>query len=82
MKKYTLLFLSFLILSSHDMFLKLDNYYLQPFTMASILLYNGTIGKSDNVINRNRMKDASLLGEGTRISIDSTQWRDEEKTTI
>lgn len=46
------------------MFLKLDSYFLEPDKPALIRLYNGTFDKSDNVIDRNRMADVSLVGGG------------------
>ena len=38
-----------LLFCSHDMFLKLDNYFLEPNTQATIQLFNGTFEKSENV---------------------------------
>ena len=74
--------MAFVLFTSHDMFLKLDNYYLQPHTSAKIKLFNGTFAKSDNVIARNRMVDVSLLGNGARLRIDSTQWSEHDDVTI
>jgi len=71
-----------LLLCSHDMFLKLDNYFLQPNTQAVIQLFNGTFDKSENVIDRNRMLDVSLVGNGERIQVDSTQWTEKDSITF
>lgn len=76
-----LLFL-LLLLSSHDMFLKLDTYFLQPRTDAVLKLYNGTFGKSDNSISRDRMRDASLAGNGRRVAVDTAQWSDRDQMTL
>ncbi|MEM9141770.1 MAG: DUF4198 domain-containing protein [Bacteroidota bacterium] len=67
---------------SHDMFLKLDGFFLEPQTQAVIALYNGTFEKSDNVIARNRMLDVSLVGNGKRMAIDSAQWYEEDNITF
>jgi hypothetical protein len=64
------------------MFLKLDTYFLQPNTSASIQLFNGTFDNSDNTIDRNRMLDASLFGVGKRIPIEPNQWSDKDGTTV
>jgi len=64
------------------MFLKMDTYFLQPDTKATIQLFNGTWEKSDNVIARNRMLDVSLVGNGTRTRLDTTQWTEEGETTL
>ncbi|ARN77516.1 NikM domain containing protein [Nonlabens spongiae] len=81
MKKYFLLFLV-IALCSHDMFLKFDDYFLNADSQATLQLFNGTFDKSDNVIDRDRMLDASMVAHGRRIVIDSSQWYDKETTTF
>ncbi len=82
MKK--LLFIAFVlvVLCSHDMYLKLDSYFLQPDSKASIQLFNGTFAKSDNTIDRDRMRDVSVLAHGERTRMDSTQWREDGLVTV
>ena len=82
MKKLLLLFAAFVLFSSHDMFLKMGTFFLQPNTPATIKLFNGTFDKSENVIARSRMKDVSLVGNGTRTNPDTTQWTDLDNITI
>lgn len=82
MKKRLLLVGALVLLSSHDMYLKLDSYFLQPDTRAAIQLFNGTFEKSENVITRDRMLDVSLVGNGERISVDTTQWSEKDSITI
>jgi len=82
MKKIVLLLLAVVVLSSHDMYLKLGTYFLQPNTSASIQLFNGTFENSDNTIDRNRMIDASLVGNGNRIAVDTSQWSEVENSTV
>ncbi len=74
--------MAFLIFSSHDMFLKLDTHYLQPDSPAEIKLFNGTFSRSDNVITRNRMVDVSIMGQGQRTKIDTSQWTERGNTTV
>ncbi len=64
------------------MYLKLDTYFLQSNTPATIKLFNGTFDKSENTIDRNRMVDVSLVGNGNRLRVDTTQWREEGGTTL
>ncbi|WP_179346601.1 DUF4198 domain-containing protein [Winogradskyella ursingii] len=73
---------AFVLLCSHDMFIKFDNYFLQPNTQAVLQLFNGTFEKSDNVIDRNRMTDVSLVGSGNRTAVDSTQWFEKDDITF
>jgi len=71
-----------MLLCSHDLYLKLDNYYFEPNSQATIQLFNGSFDVSENVIDRNRMIDASLVGNGKREAIDSTQWQDKDNITF
>ena len=64
------------------MYLKLDSYFLQPHSSATIELYNGTFDRSENVITRDRMLDISLLANAERIQLDTAQWSEEDKVTI
>ena len=66
MKRRILLLLAFVLLTSHDMFLKPDEYFLEPNAPAIIRLYNGTFERSENAISRDRMLDASLVGPDGR----------------
>jgi hypothetical protein len=82
MKKFLLAFIAIIALCSHDLFLKLDSYFLTPNSKAVIQLFNGSFTESENVIDRNRMIDASLVYEGTRKAVDSNQWFDRDQTTF
>jgi uncharacterized GH25 family protein len=84
MKRYLLPFLLLLwvLLGSHDMYLKLDNYFLPPHTTATIQLFNGTFDKSDNVIDRDRMIDVSLVGNGQRSHPATAQWSELDSVTL
>ncbi|MEM7513059.1 MAG: DUF4198 domain-containing protein, partial [Bacteroidota bacterium] len=74
------LLLAFLLLCSHDLYIKMETYFLQAYQEASLSLYNGTFEKSENIITRDRMLDASLVGLGKRVAIDSSQWKDQDST--
>ena len=76
-----LLTLAALLSYGHDMFLKLDEYYLPPNRAATIQLFNGTFDRSDNSIDRNRMVDVSLVHGGRRHRVDTTQWSERNNTT-
>lgn len=81
-QRVLLLIVLLMVCSSHDMFLKPDNYYLGEHSDAVIALYNGTWNKSDNTIDRNRMIDVSIVSNGQRTQVDSTQWTEKNKTTL
>lgn len=82
MKKTFLLLIAFLVFCSHDMFLKLDTYFLQANSPATINLFNGTFEKSENVIARDRMIDMSLISNGLRTQLDTTQWTEKDSITV
>ncbi len=71
-----------MLLSGHDMYLKMDTYFQSPHSPARIKLFNGTFDLSENTIDRNRMIDVSLVGNGERVQVDTTQWREEGGMTI
>lgn len=85
-KKVILVFftvMSLIVLSSHDMFLKLKTYYLQPRTETVVYLYNGTFDKSENAIDEKRMKDVSLVNPGEKVVHPTPeQWTEENKQTL
>ncbi|MEL6192355.1 MAG: DUF4198 domain-containing protein [Bacteroidota bacterium] len=74
------LLVAFLLLCSHDLYIKMETYFLQAYQEASLSLYNGTFEKSENIITRDRMLDASLVGLGKRVAIDPSQWQDQDST--
>ena len=81
MKRFLLGLLIVICFSSHDMFLKLEQYFLEPNTDYVIELVNGTYELSDNVITRDRMLDVSIVANGTRTRVDTVQWFEKDKAT-
>ncbi len=49
-------------LSAHDMFIKLDNYFLAPGDTIQVPVLNGTFAKSENGIEFERVREVALLG--------------------
>ncbi|WP_116108510.1 DUF4198 domain-containing protein [Lewinella sp. IMCC34191] len=82
MKKLLFAFFSLVVLCSHDMYLKLDTFFLQPNGKAAIQLFNGTFAESENTIDRDRMIDVSVIANGQRRTMDSTHWREEGSVTV
>jgi hypothetical protein len=82
MRTPLILLLLLIALSGHDMYLKLDGYFLEPESVATVQLYNGTFARSDNTIDRDRMLDVSLIGGGNRTPLDTNQWTEVGNTTV
>jgi hypothetical protein len=68
--------------SAHDLFLKLDSYFLAPNAKAKVQMLNGTFQSSDGIVRRDRMRDISLMTPDAEVSsAKSISWLDLEKTT-
>ncbi len=80
MHKSFLLLAAFLLLCSHDLYIKMETYFLQPNQEAILSLYNGTFEVSENIITRDRMLDASFVAHGKRVAISPDQWEDHDST--
>ena len=74
------LLLAILMFCSHDLYLKMGTYFLQPNQIATLSLYNGTFETSENIITRDRMLDASVVAHGKRVAINPDQWKDRNNT--
>ncbi len=59
-------------LLAHDMFLKLESYFLEPDAAVTVPLLNGTFSKSENSIARPRIADVAVLGPAGRVTFDTT----------
>lgn len=84
MKKFIylpLIAIALVLLSSHDMYLKLNNYFLDTFTKSTVELFNGTFDKSENVIDRDRMIDVSILQNGERFHPSEDSWYEKDSIT-
>ena len=61
---------------AHELFLKPDNYFLQPHSNESLRLVNGTFDKSLNFVSRERMLDVSIVAEGKVRHPSAADWHD------
>lgn len=59
-------------LFAHDMFLKLESYFLAPDAAVTVPLLNGTFTTSENSIARPRFADIAVLGPAGRATFDTT----------
>jgi len=62
-------------LSAHDLFLRLDSFFVRPQSVVVINVLNGTFSKSENAITRDRLRDISVVGPSGRARIDTTSWQ-------
>lgn len=62
MKKLLTLGFLFVLLSSHELFLKTDSFFLKSNESSELYLFNGTFDESENTITRDRIINARILG--------------------
>jgi hypothetical protein len=61
-------------LNAHDLFIKLESYFLEPNSSVTIPVLNGSFVLSENAIMRDRVIDISLVSPAGRTHIDTTMW--------
>jgi hypothetical protein len=65
------------------MFLVVPDHHLAPHTTTTVAIYNGTIEKSENTIDRDRMLDVSIVdGAGEVVHPPASRWKDKEAETL
>jgi hypothetical protein len=78
-----LILISLATASAHDLFLKLDTYFLTPNSQVTVRVLNGTFKASDALVARDRINDVTVLGpEFRKTGTESLMWRDEGQTTL
>jgi hypothetical protein len=69
-------------LSAHDLFFRLDDFFVSPGAMLKVRALNGTFSTSENSVMRNRLRDLSLVSKGVRTHPDTTLWAAAGDTSI
>lgn len=86
MKRYALLTAALLIaaagsLLAHDMFLKLETFFVAENAAVAIQLINGTFEASENAVTRDRMADVSVVsGDGRVTHPPGSAWHDHPRS--
>ncbi len=61
-------------LLAHDMFLRLDDYFVAPNAAVTARLFNGTFVLSSNSITPDRLADIAMVSPSGRTKVDVAQW--------
>lgn len=61
-------------LLAHDLFLKLDTYFVAPNRDVRVLVLNGTFTESEAPVARSRLTDISVVSADGRARLDTTAW--------
>src|SRR5882762_2898729 len=76
-----LLMISAAVLLAHDLFLKLDNYFVPPNTAVRVAVLNGTFSKSEGAVTPDRLLDLRMVGPVERRPITRESWKPAGDTT-
>jgi hypothetical protein len=68
-------------LNAHDLFIKLNSYFVEPNARVRIPVLNGTFSLSENAIAPDRVLDLSLVSGGSRKRLATTLWTAAGDTT-
>jgi Domain of unknown function (DUF4198) len=61
-------------LEAHDLFLRLDSFFVRPESTIVIRVLNGTFSKSENAVTRDRLRDISVVGPASWSHLDTSAW--------
>lgn len=62
------------LLNAHDLFIKLESYFLTPHSSVTVPILNGSFVLSENAIMRDRVIDIILVSAAARTRIDTVAW--------
>lgn len=85
MKKYSIILISLLVstlFTSHELFLKTASYFLQPGQASELFLFNGTFDNSENVITRDRIVNAKIVGPDYEFLPENIDYYDKDEATF
>jgi uncharacterized GH25 family protein len=69
-------------LAAHDLFLKLDSYFVAPGASLTVRVLNGTFSKSEKAVAKDRLRDISVVTPSGRARLDTAAWADRGDTSI
>lgn len=69
-------------LGAHDLFLRLETYFVPPDTLVRVQVLNGTFSSSENAVARERVRDISLRTPAGITRLDTTAWQDRGDTSV
>ena len=76
-----LLVASATLLLAHDLFLKLDRYFVPPNASVRVAVLNGTFVASEGAVSPERLLDLSVVGPAERRTIPRASWQPSGDTT-
>ncbi len=69
-------------LFAHDMFLRLEQFFIAPNTTVNVRLFNGTFVLSENSISPDRLNDVAVVSPAGRAKLDPAKWNAGGDTSV
>jgi hypothetical protein len=69
------------MLLAHDLFLKLETYFVPPNSSVRVAVLNGTFATSEGAVGAARLRDLSLVGPAGRTQLPRDNWKPVGDTT-
>ena len=69
-------------LSAHDLFFRLDDYFVARGATMRVAIYSGTFAANENAITRDRLADLSMATSDGRQPIDKAAWSEQEPMSV
>jgi uncharacterized GH25 family protein len=70
------------VVGAHDLFIKMDTYFIAPNAAVTVPIINGTFQQSENSITTDRVQDVSVVVAGHRTKLGMDGWAAETDTTF
>lgn len=81
MKKILVLIIFYVLLCSHELFLKTYSYFIGTNEPIELYLFNGTFYESENIITRDRIINAKIIGPDYKFYPVNDDYYDKDKVT-
>lgn len=69
-------------LSAHDLFLKLDSYFVPPGAGLVVRVLNGTFSTSESAVTRDRVRDIAVVAPTGVTRLDTMAWTAQGDTSV
>ncbi len=69
-------------LDAHDLFLRLDTFFVSPNSTVRVRALNGTFSSSENSVTSDRLADLSVVTTTGRAHPDTSQWSSRGDTSV
>lgn len=81
MKRILISLACVVLLSSHELFLKSESYFLEANEESELFLFNGTFDRSESIITRDRIINAKIIGPEYEFIPDEQDYYDKDSVT-